>query len=78
MFSEIFKEVSCYNGEILKQYIYIYIYITLAEKTDKVSIVITSSDFILFSFFLGAPQRPSLCSLFLMYQIIQYPLLVSS
>ena len=41
--------------------------ITSAEKRDRVSIAITSSNFILFSL-LGAPQGSILCSLFLIYK----------
>ena len=66
---EIFQEINCYNVESLENICfksYCNISITSAKKRDKMSIAITSSNFILCSL-LGGSTRIILCSLFLIY-----------
>ena len=67
LFLEIFKEMSCYNVESLEDsYFKSNILITSAQKRDKVSIAITSCNFILYNLF-GCTTRIyfmfSLCNL---------------
>ena len=66
---EIFQEINCYNVESLENICfksYCNISITSAKKRDKMSIAITSSNFILCSL-LGGSTRIILCCLFLIY-----------